>query len=182
VREAFVERSSVLNFDPWDLLAIVLRTTAVYIFLLVVLRLAGKRELGQLRLFDLVVVLIISDAVQNAMVGPDTSLTGGLIAATVLVLLNWGVDRFSLRKDRLGLLFTGSPTLLIHDGRIIDGHLQREGVSEDELLMALREHGYASPGGVKLAVLEVDGTISVVSQDVPVQHGRRRVRGRKPAE
>ncbi len=91
------------------------------------------------------------------------------------------MNRFSLRPSRLGSLLAGGPTLLVYDGRIIDAHLQREGVSHDELLMALREHGFASPDEVKLAVLEVDGTISVVSRDAPVQRGRRRVRGRKPA-
>jgi uncharacterized membrane protein YcaP (DUF421 family) len=176
-----VDGSPVLNLDPSDLLAIVLRTGTVYVFLLVLLRLAGKRELGQLRLFDLVVVLVVSNAVQNAMVGPDTSLTGGLIAATTLVLLNWGVGRFSLRTSRLGSVLTGSPTLLVYDGRVIDAHMRREGVTDDELLMALREHGFTSPGEVKLALLEVDGTISVIPRDAPVQRSRRRVRGRKPA-
>lgn len=171
----------MFNLDPRDLLAIVLRTGTVYLYLLVILRLAGKRELGQLRLFDLVVILIVSNAVQNAMLGPDTSLTGGLIAATTLVALNWGVSRFSLKPSRFGSLLAGGPTLLVYDGRIIDAHLQREGVTHDELLMALREHGFASPDEVKLAVLEVDGTISVVSRDAPVQRGRRRVRGRKQA-
>ena len=171
----------MLDLDPRDLLEIVLRTTAVYVFLLLILRLAGKRELGQLRVFDLVVVLVIANAVQNAMVGPDTSLTGGLVAAAVLVLLDRGTDRLALRTSRLGSLLAGTPTLLVYDGRVIDAHLRREGGGEDELLMALREHGVAAPEGVKLAVLEVDGTISVVPRDAPLQRGRRRVRGRKPA-
>ena len=171
----------MLNLDPRDLLEIVLRTTAVYVFLLLILRLAGKRELGQLRVFDLVVILIISNAVQNAMIGPDTSLTGGLIAAAVLVLLDRGLDRSTLRARWLGSLLAGTPTLLVNDGRVIEAHMRREGVSDDELLMALREHGFASPDDVKLAVLEVDGTISVVPREAPVQRTRRRVRGRKPA-
>jgi uncharacterized membrane protein YcaP (DUF421 family) len=176
-----MERSAVLNLDPSDLLAIVLRTGTVYVFLLAVLRLAGKRELGQLRLFDLVVILIVSNAVQNAMVGPDTSLTGGLVAATTLVVLDWGVGRFSLQASWLGSLLAGTPTLLVYDGQVIDAHMRREGVTEDELLMALREHGFVSPNDAKLAVLEVDGTISVIPRDAPVQRSRRRVRGRKPA-
>lgn len=171
----------MFNFDPRELLAIVARTSLVYLFLLLVLRLAGKRELGQLRLFDLVVILIISNAVQAAMVGPDTSLTGGLLAASLLVLLNWVVGRVSGRTAWLDAFLTGSPTLLVYDGHVIDAHLRREGVSEDELCMALREHGFASPSDVKLVVLEVDGTISVVSRETPMPRTRRRVRGRKPA-
>ena len=171
----------MLNLDPSELLAIALRTGSVYVFLLVVLRLAGKRELGQLRLFDLVVILTLSNAVQNAMVGPDTSLTGGLIAAATLVLLDWGAGRSSLRVGWLGVLLAGTPTLLVYDGQVIGEHMRREGVTEDELLMALREHGFVSPNDVQLAVLEVDGTISVIPRDAPVQRSRRRVRGRKPA-
>ena len=168
----------LVDLNPGHVLQIAFRTAVVYVFLLLILRLAGKRHLGQLRVFDLVVILIISNSVQNAMVGSDTSLTGGLIAAAVLVLLDKALDRTALRDSRLGSLLTGMPTLLVNDGRVIEEHLRREDVSDNELLMVLREHGFSSPDDVNLAILEVDGTISVVSRDAPGQRTRRRVQGR----
>src|SRR3954467_5144018 len=102
--------------DPISLTIIVLRTIVVYLVLLVSLRLAGKRELGQMTPFDLVVLLIIANAVQTAMVGPDTTLTGGLVAAFVLLLLNRVVVRLGLRSPRALHALIGTPTLLVHDG------------------------------------------------------------------
>ncbi len=173
--------AALLNLDPLGLALIVVRTVVVYVVLLLGLRLAGKRELGQMTPFDLVVLLIISNAVQNAMVGPDTSLNGGLLAAMVLLVVNWGVGRLGLRYAavRAGLL--GTPTLLVHDGHLVTEHMRREGIAEDEVLQALREHGVQDLGSVKLAVLEVDGTISVVPVDAAISRTRRRIRGRKPA-
>ena len=169
----------ILNLDPLELLGITIRTAVVYACLMAALRIAGKRELGQLRLFDLVVVLIIANAVQNAMVGPDTSLNGGLLAAFVLIAMNWVVGQLSDRVPWLDTALTGTPTVLVRNGKTFDSSLRRERVSTDELLMALREHGYESPRQVKLAILEVDGTISVVARDAPILHSGRRVRGRK---
>lgn len=171
--------ADMLNLDPSDLLGIAIRTTIVYGCLMAGLRVAGKRELGQLRLFDLIVILVIANAVQNAMVGPDTSLNGGLLAAFVLIGLNWVVGQVSDRMPRLDAALTGTPTVLVRNGQTFDDSLRRERVSTDELLMALREHGYESPRQVKLAILEVDGTISVVARDAPILHSGRRVRGRK---
>ncbi|HZT06719.1 MAG TPA: YetF domain-containing protein [Chloroflexota bacterium] len=173
--------ASILNLDPADLLAIIVRTAVVYVALLFLLRLAGKRELGQMTPFDLVVLLIISNAVQNAMVGPDTSLTGGLVAAIVLVVVNGAVNRLFVRYGWLGRGVLGTPTLLVNDGALIPEHLRREGLAESEVLQALREHGVESVEQVKMAVLEVDGTISVVPADARSSRTRRRVRGRKPA-
>src|SRR5574342_1237622 len=110
---------------------IVLRTTAVYLVILLGLRLAGKRELGQMTVFDLVVILLIANAVQNAMVGPDTSVTGGLIAAAVLVTANYGLAMARERLPFLRRAVEGSPTLLINDGKFVTEHLQREGLDED---------------------------------------------------
>jgi len=171
----------VFNWAPLSLGVVVFRTIVVYLVLWALLRLAGKRELGQMSLFDLVVLLVISNAVQNAMVGPDTSLTAGLLAAATLVFVNWFVDRFGLRFPWLRERIIGSPTLLVHDGEIIPDHLRHEGLSTDEVLQALREHGVDELASVKSAVLEVDGTISVVPADAPSSRTRRRIRGRKPA-
>ncbi len=170
----------LLNLDPLRLAAIVLRTSVVYFVLLVGLRLAGKRELGQMTVFDLVVVLIISNAVQNAMVGSDVSLTGGLAAAVTLLLINHVVSLLGRRSPGVERGLVGSPTLLVHDGGFVTQHLDQEGISRDEVMQALREHGVENLEAVKLAVLEVDGTISVVPFDAPSSRTRRRLRGRKP--
>ncbi|HMM42423.1 MAG TPA: DUF421 domain-containing protein [Thermomicrobiales bacterium] len=172
----------MIELDPRVLAEIVLRTVIVYIVLLALLRLAGKRELGQMSIFDLVVVLIVANAVQNAMVGPDTSLTGGLLAAAALIVLNWAVDRLGIRYEWLGRRISGSPTMLVWEGKPLLDHMHREGVTMDELEMAAREHGVETLGDVKLAILELDGAISIVSRAAPVRHTRHRVRGRKPRE
>ncbi len=156
------------------LVEIVLRTAAVYLVILVGLRLAGKREIGQMTVFDLVVLLLIANAVQNAMVGPDTSLTGGVLAALVLLAINALVARLIIRWPRLRGWVEGTPTLLVLHGRTIPEHMRREGVDEEELLAAVREHGVAELSDVEMAVLEIDGTISVV----PVGETARR--GKKP--
>jgi uncharacterized membrane protein YcaP (DUF421 family) len=152
---------------------IILRTVAVYLVILAGLRLAGKREIGQMTVFDLVVLLLIANAVQNAMVGPDTSLLGGVLAATVLLLLNAIVARLDLRWPRLRRLVEGSPTLLVLHGEVIAGHLRREGLDEETLKAALREHGMTDLDQVEMAVLEIDGSISVVPSGAPTKWVKR---------
>ena len=144
------------------LLEIIIRTIAVYLVILIGLRLAGKREIGQMTVFDLVVLLLIANAVQNAMVGPDTSLVGGILAAIVLLLVNAAVAGLRLRSPRLRRLVEGTPTLLVLHGEVIPQHMRREGVDEESLLVALREHGVAEISEVEMAVLEIDGSISVI--------------------
>ncbi len=161
-----------------EILDIVFRSSVIYAFVLAGLRLTGKREVGQLTPFDLVLLLLISNAVQNAMVGPSTSLIGGLTAAATLLLLNLGVSRLSARGGRLSRALRGSPTILVNDGQLVAEHLQREGLTLDDLNQAFREHGVGEISDVHLAVLEVDGSISVVrNEDLkhPAQR-RRRVR------
>ncbi len=171
----------LLNIDPTSLLLVVLRTVVVYLVLLLVLRVAGKRELGQMAPFDLVVLLIISNAVQNSMVGPDTSLNAGLIAAIVLLIMNRFVDSLTLRSRGFRDVLVGRPTVLVLDGVLIPEHCSREGVTEDAVMQALREHGVAELSDVKLGMLEVDGSISVVSIDAQVTRTKRRISGRKLA-
>jgi uncharacterized membrane protein YcaP (DUF421 family) len=148
-----------LTIPAWN---IVLRTAAIYLIVLIGLRLAGKREIGQMTVFDLVVLLLLANAVQNAMVGPDTSLAGGMLAAVVLLVLNATVARLRLRWPRLRRLVEGTPTLLVLHGEVIPAHLRREGVDQETLEAALRDHGVADLGDVEMAVLEIDGSISVV--------------------
>lgn len=159
-----------LELPVWD---IVFRTAAIYLTILVGLRFAGKRELGQMTVFDLVVLLLIANAVQNAMVGPDTSLSGGVLAAVVLLVLNALVARLRLRWPALRRAVEGSPTVLVLRGEVITDHLRREGLDQDTLEAALREHGVADLGDVEMAVLEIDGSISVVPVGGATKHVKR---------
>ncbi len=147
------------------MLGIALRTTAIYAVVLLGVRLSGKREVGQMTPFDLTLLLLISNAVQNAMTGPDTSLLGGVIAAGTLLVLNYLVADWSGANRRFRKLIQGQPSLLIHDGQLMTSHMAREHVSMDELERALREHGIATYHDVALAVLEVDGSISCLKYD-----------------
>jgi uncharacterized membrane protein YcaP (DUF421 family) len=147
------------------LLQIVLRTGIIYLLVLIGVRLSGKREVGQMTPFDLTLLLLLSNSVQNAMTGPDTSLAGGAVAACTLLVLNYGVAAVSGSNRRLRRLIQGEPSLLVHDGKVIEAHMARERVSMDELHRALREHGINSCDQVALAVLEVDGSISCLKYD-----------------
>jgi uncharacterized membrane protein YcaP (DUF421 family) len=147
------------------IIEIVLRTIVIYLVVLVGVRLSGKREVGQMTPFDLVLLLLISNSVQNAMTGPDNSLVGGIAAAITLLLMNYGIAELSGGNRRFRKFVEGQPTLLVHDGQIITAHLAKEHVSMDELERALREHGVNSYHDVALAVLEVDGSISCLKYD-----------------
>lgn len=147
------------------LVGILLRTTIIYAVVLIGVRLSGKREVGQMTPFDLTLLLLISNAVQNAMTGPDTSIAGGVVAASTLLVLNYFVAEMSGGNRRFRKLVQGQPSLLVHDGKIISAHMAKEHVSMDELEQALREHGIASYHDVALAVLEVDGSISCLKYD-----------------
>lgn len=162
-----------MGSEAW---AIAARTALVYVVVFVGLRLAGKRELGQMTVFDLVVVLLIANAVQNAMVGADVSLQGGLLAAGVLLALNRVVADLRTRGGTWGRLIEGTPTVLIEDGQTIEPHLRKEGLEHQELEMVVREHGVDSLGDVKLAVLETDGSISIVPKTSPVLRTKKHVR------
>ncbi len=158
-------------------LTIAAKTAAVYVFLVAGLRLFGKRELGQLSLYDLVMIIILGNAVQNAMINNDNTLGGGVVAATVLLALNWSLNRFISRSKRAEKFLVGGPVLIVHDGQELRDRMAREGISEDQLGAALREHGIDNVRDVHLAVLESDGTISVVPQGTQVLKTRRHYRG-----
>ncbi len=160
---------------PWlsTTVDIAVRSSVVYLVVLVGLRLSGKREIGQMTVFDLVVLLLLANAVQNAMVGPDTSLYGGVVAAAVLLGLNTLVARLRMRSPRLRRLVEGSPTLLVLHGEPLADHLRREGIDEETLQAALREHGIESLVDVDMVVLEIDGSISVVPAGGSSRHIKR---------
>lgn len=149
-------------FSLPELLAIALRCAAVYGIVLVLLRVAGKRHQGQLSPHDFVVMLLIANAVQTAMVGASVSLLGGLVGAGTLVAINLVLSRFVLHHRRVGPLIAGTPTLLIRNGIILDESLRREHILPAELEAQLRAHGFEIADQVKIAIQESDGSISVI--------------------
>jgi len=154
----------------------VLRAVAVYAALLIALRVFGKREVGQFTLFDLVFVLLVANALQPAMTGPDYSLTGGLVLIAALVAANFLVGRLG-RVPAFRRVLESPPSILIKDGKLVPAALEREGMTEDELETAIREHGVAELKEVKLGVLEPDGSISIVPTDqAHARKSRRKVR------
>jgi uncharacterized membrane protein YcaP (DUF421 family) len=154
-----------LGTDLASLGLIVLRTAVVYVFVLAGFRLMGKRTAGQMTPFDLTLLLLIANAVQNAMVGPDNSLLGGLAAAAVLLLMNGLFGRLARRHDTLGKMLRGHSRLLVNRGVVVERSLEEEGISRDDLMQALHEHGLLSLEDVRLAILEIDGTISVIKNE-----------------
>ncbi len=147
------------------LLVIILRTAIIYVVVLLGVRLSGKREVGQMTPFDLVLLLLISNSVQNAMTGPDNTVVGGIAAAITLLVMNYVIADVSGANRRFRKLIQGQPSLLIHNGQVIATHMAKEHVSMDELERALREHGINSYRDVALGVLEVDGSISLLKYD-----------------
>jgi uncharacterized membrane protein YcaP (DUF421 family) len=142
----------------------VIRPVIVYAFLVLALRIFGKRELAQLNPFDLVVLLSLSNTVQNAIIGDDTSVTGGLIGAFSLLTVNYLVVRFLFRHRRLDQLFEGRPTVLIHDGLVIHKALAKELLTVSELRTVAHRQGFATLHEIERCVLEPGGTFSIVAK------------------
>jgi uncharacterized membrane protein YcaP (DUF421 family) len=133
--------------------------------MVIAIRIFGKNQLSQLNAGDVVLLLLISNAVQNAMVGPDTSLQGGLIAALVLFIANFIVKRFMFSNRKFETLLEDDPVILVRDGKVDEMALDKVKISKNELEEAIREHGVDCIENVKLSILEVDGNISVISED-----------------
>jgi uncharacterized membrane protein YcaP (DUF421 family) len=157
-------------------LQIFARSLLVYVGVLVGLRLMGKRELGQMTVFDLVVILLIANAVQNAMVGADVSIQGGLLAAAVLLAVNRVVAALRVHSGVWGRLIEGTPTVLVQEGEFLEAALRKEGLERQQVEMAMREHGIDSLKQVKLAILETDGSISIVPEGARVVRTKKHVR------
>jgi uncharacterized membrane protein YcaP (DUF421 family) len=150
---------------------VVLRTAIVYLFIVLVLRISGKREVGQMSVLELIVILVISDAVQNSMVGDNTTLWGGLVAVLTLLALDYGLKAVSRRSRRVREAIEGEPRLIIRDGRLLQHAIDREGLDMEEVRAAVRSHGVADIKDVRIAVLETDGSISVIPrEDVPTSN------------
>ncbi|MDR1464890.1 MAG: DUF421 domain-containing protein [Oscillospiraceae bacterium] len=154
-------------------------SAAVYLFVVVAIRLFGKKEIAQLSVIDLVFILLISNAVQNAMVGPDTSLLGGLCAAATLFAINALLKFLLYRFPKLSGVVQGHTVMLIYNGKTLPENLRKTRISLEEMEETVREHGVGSIGEVNLAVLEVDGNISVLSGNFQTQSSQKRRRRKK---
>lgn len=142
-----------------------LRAIVVYAVLLVLVRITGKRSVGQFTPFDMVLLVLLGSAVQNSLIGADISLLGGLILAVTLIALNWLVGFVSARSSRIDRLVEGEPVLLARDGKVFHKVLQREEISPSDFDEALRSHGLLEVAKVRCAFLETDGKISIIKQD-----------------
>ncbi len=152
-----------------------LRAVLIYAGLLIALRLFGKREVGQFTLYDLVFILLVANALQPAITGPDTSLTGGFVLIVALVGMNYIVGKLD-NMPRFHRLFTPAPAVIVKDGKCLLDVMKREGVDQDEVEMSMREHGIVDMKEVQLAVLEPDGTISIVPTTVAMTRTKHRIR------
>ena len=139
------------------------RSLIVYLFMMIGLRVFGKNQLSQLNAGDVILLLLISNAVQNAMVGPNTSLDGGIFAATVLFLANYLVKKVMFQNEKVKIFIESESIILVRDGVLMEAEMKKSEISTDEINEAIREHGIEKIEDVKLLILEVDGNISVIS-------------------
>jgi uncharacterized membrane protein YcaP (DUF421 family) len=153
-----------LSIPWWEL---IVRGAIVYVFLIVMLRVTGKRQVGQLAPFDLVLLLVLSNAVQNSMNGGDNSLVGGLLSAATLVMLNYFVGWLTNRSRKMEALIEGRPQVLVHDGKLFEDVMENAKLTHHELNSALRHSGCLTIEEVRLAVLENNGGISVIPRAKP---------------
>jgi len=160
---------------------IIIRSASVYLFMLVALRIFGKKELSQLNTADVILILLISNSVQNAMVGSNTSLWGGLAAAAILFIINFTLKKLMFRFKRFSDFMQEKPEILIHDGKMDFKALSKLNITSDELKEAIREHGVEHFADVKLAMLEIDGNISIISgqKNLRLTHYKRLKRSKK---
>jgi uncharacterized membrane protein YcaP (DUF421 family) len=149
------------------LAVIAVRSAVVLLFLIAGLRALGKRQIGQMNIFDLVLVMALANAVQNAMTMGKGELSVGLVSAGILIVIGRALTAAFLRRPHLEERWVGVPTTIINDGHLLRDHMRREHLTEAEVMAALRQHGLCDPMEAQLAVLEVDGTLSVVPRDLP---------------
>jgi uncharacterized membrane protein YcaP (DUF421 family) len=156
----------VINLSlPWW--EFIVRALVVYAFLLISLRLTGKRQIGELAPFDFVLLLVLSNAVQNSMNGGDNSLIGGLISATALVILNYGLGWLSFKNKKAASWIEGAPEVLIYNGKLFKDTVTKEQITQHELDAALRQSDCYSVNEVHIAILENNGAITVKKKDLP---------------
>ena len=163
-----------MDFNLTQVLIISLKSITIYVFIVFAIRLFGKKELAQLSVVDLVFILLISNSVQNAMVGPDDSLVGGMAAASGLFVINYIFKWLVKKFPKFSNAVQGHSLLLIYQGKVHEHNLEQAMLSIEELRAAVREHGVETIAEVDLAVLEVDGNISVMSKDYTHKTSRNR--------
>ncbi|MBY0385020.1 DUF421 domain-containing protein [bacterium] len=146
-------------------LDLTIRSIVVYLFILILLRISGKRQMGQMSPTEFVAILLISNAVQNSMNGGDNSLVGGLLLALVLVSVSNLIAYLTYRSRFFSSVFEGTPTLLVHKGKVLTKNLHHERMTENELKVLLRKQGLHSLNEIETAILEADGTLSATKQD-----------------
>lgn len=158
-------------------LDIIIRSVAVYFFMIIALRIFGKKQLSQLNTADVILILLISNSVQNAMVGNNTSLYGGIAAALSLFIINFIFKKVMLKSKFIKDLVQDTPEILIHNGKLVFDTISKLGISNDELLEAMREHGVEYYKDVKLAMFEIDGSISIISgsENLKQTHHKRKI-------
>jgi uncharacterized membrane protein YcaP (DUF421 family) len=158
-------------------LDIIIRSLSVYLFMVIALRVFGKKQLSQLNTADVILILLISNSVQNAMVGNNTSLYGGIVAALALFIVNLLFKKVMLKSSFIKELVQDTPEILIHNGKIAFSTISKLGITNDELQEAMREHGVEYYKDVKLAMFEIDGSISIISgaEHLKQTHHKRRV-------
>ena len=157
------------------LVSIAIRSVVVYLFVILAIRIFGKKELTHLSVVDLLFILLISNSLQAAMVGNDMTLTGGLIAASSLFVVNWILKNLIYKSKRIGETIQGSPIMLVYQGKVLHKHMEKAQISHDELEAAIREHGVKNIESVDLAILEVDGNISVLSSNFSRKTKKKRI-------
>ena len=159
-------------------LDIIIRSVSVYLFMVIALRVFGKKQLSQLNTADVILILLISNSVQNAMVGSNTSLYGGMIAALALFVVNFIFKKVMSKSNFIRDLVQDTPEILIHNGKIEFATIAKLGITNEELLEAMREHGVEYYKEVKLAMFEIDGSISIISgnENLRQTHHKRKIR------
>lgn len=163
-----------MEFIRNDYFLIACSSVAVYAFIILAIRIFGKKELSQLSVIDLVFILLISNSVQNAMVGSNTTLPGGLVAATALFIVNFLLKQAIYRFPAMSKFIQGEAIMLVYKGKIKIDNMHRTRITHEELIEAIREHGVDSIADVDLAILEVDGNISILSNDFQRKTMRKR--------
>jgi uncharacterized membrane protein YcaP (DUF421 family) len=157
------------------LAAIAARTVIVIVCLTVGLRLLGKRQIGQMNLFDLALIMLLANAVQNAMTNGSGNLSVGIVSASALLIAGRTLTAFVLRNPRLEKHVIGSPTILVNEGEFVKDHMKREHITEEQVMAAMRAHSICELDEVAMAILEVDGTISIVPCEAEQHRTKKRV-------
>ncbi len=159
--------------SPWQTYGTVaLHTLIIYLYLIVLVRIFSRRQLGQLTVIDLIVIILLGSAVETAMINGNTSIRAGLVSAATLLLVNYGISKLFLRFKRLRHLVGSGPVLIVHNGQFVEENLKRLGLTHDDVLEALRSRECANVEDVKFAVMEVDGTVNVILNSAKVKNSK----------